>query len=116
MRKDRRGSLQLLSRECLWRAPLVPKAQQAFQDLQDQLDPWALWETLGREDHLAVQVFQEQMVYQDHQGQCLCCLSALAEEETLARKDRSFQPRRPKPKPSCSRPGWRCEDLRAQWV
>lgn len=63
--------------------------------------------TLGREDHLVALVFQERMVYQDHQGQCLCCLSALVEEEMLALKDLLFQPRRPKPKPSCSRPGWR---------
>lgn len=49
-------------------------SQHAFTTITKMVLQKFIFISLSYRDHLAVQVFQEQMVYQDHQGQCLCCL------------------------------------------
>lgn len=62
----------VLNMSCQDREPFV--SQHVFTAITKMMLQKFIFISLSYRDHLAVQVFQEQMVYQDHQGQCLCCL------------------------------------------
>lgn len=76
----------------------------------------AVLEILERGVFQVALVFLVLMVCQDPLALSLCCLLDSVLEVTLDKRDLLYQHRRPRCKPSCSRPGWLCAVLQVQWV
>lgn len=98
-KRDRKESLPSLSLECLWKVPLVLKAQLVSQDLLVPLVLLVQPEIQVNEVRQVDRVFQVLMDCQDPQGLSSCCLSDSVQEEMQDRRDPLFQHRKPRCKP-----------------
>lgn len=106
-RKVKRENLPSLNQACSWRGHRAQKAPRVCQDLQERWVPLAKWVTLEKGVPLDAQVFPGLTGCLAPLEPCSCCLSGLEGVAMPAPKAPWSQPRSPKLKPFCSRPGWR---------
>lgn len=105
-RKVKKENPPSLNQACYWRGRQALKAPQVFQDLQEQWVPLAKWVTPEKGVPLDAQVFLGPMGSPAPLEPCSCCLSGLEGVVMPDPKAPWSQPRSPKLKPFCSRPGW----------
>lgn len=95
-----------MSLECWSKVHQGLRGQQVSLDLQVLLVLQAVLEIQERGELLVGLVSLERMVYQDLQEPSSCCLLGSVLEVTLDKRDLPCLPKKPRCKPSCSRPGW----------